>query len=140
VTTLFDAVGGDKLRLVVEDLYDRLFADVMIGFLFKGRDRERLVQKEWELVAELLGGPVRYSGRTMAEAHGRLPIMGGHFERRLQILRETLAHHAIPEEARRRWLEHSLAQRAQVTRDGSGVCDAAPPGGRHDGPGPSSSP
>ena len=119
---LFDRIGAAKLREVITDFYARVFGDVMIGFMFEGKDRQRLIDREYEFTAQLLGGPVKYSGRSMREAHARVPIFGGHFERRLQILRETLRDHAVDPEVARTWLDHSLALRAQVTPDRGSEC------------------
>lgn len=120
---LIELAGGEEgLRAVVQDFYDRVFPDVMIGFFFKGLDKERLVQLELEFVLDLLGDTGRYSGRPMAEAHARHPILGGQFNRRLQILRETLADHAVPGEVQERWIEHTLSLRDQITPDKSGDC------------------
>lgn len=121
---LIDAIGEERLRAVIEDFYDRIFADVMIGFMFAGKDRQRLVDKEWELVAALLGADVRYTGRPIRDAHARHPIMGGHFMRRRKILEETLAAHGVAAEVRAAWLAHTDALRAQVTADAGSGCDA----------------
>lgn len=121
--SLFDQIGGDKLRAVIADFYTRVFHDVMIGFLFIGKDRARLVDKEWEFTANLLGAGVKYTGRPIREAHAKSPILGGHFERRLQILRETLADHDVAPEVQARWIEHTLALRPQVTADAGSECD-----------------
>ncbi len=122
-TSLFDRIGGDQLRAVIEDFYQHVFADVMIGFLFVGKDRARLIEKEWELAARMLGGNVAYTGRPMREAHARVPILGGHFDRRLQILRNVLAAHAVDAEVQATWLDHTQAMRAQITADAGSECD-----------------
>ncbi len=119
---LYERIGEEPLRRVVRDFYTRVVADPMIGFLFTGKNVERLIQKEWELVASLLGAPVGYSGRSMAEAHARVPISVGHFDRRLVILEETLEAHQVDAEVRRRWLDHARSLRAQLTSDPEGVC------------------
>jgi hemoglobin len=119
---LFDKIGPDRLRAVIEDFYARIFGDVMIGFLFEGKDRQRLIDKEYELTARLLGADVPYTGRPMREAHARSPILGGHFERRLELLRQTLAAHAIDREVVDAWLEHTVALRAQITPDRGSEC------------------
>src|SRR4051812_21295360 len=96
---LFAKIGADKLREVITDFYARVFVDVMIGFMFAGKDRKHLIEREWELAAALLGAPdVKYTGRPMRTAHAAHTIFGGHFERRLQILKETLHDHAIDPE------------------------------------------
>ena len=119
----FDKVGGDRLREVIVDFYDRIFADIMIGFLFHGKDRQRLIDMEWEFTARLLGADVPYTGRPMRAAHAKSPILGGHFERRLQILKDTLADHDIDPDVRECWIGHTLSLRAQVTADTGSECD-----------------
>ncbi|MEO8706887.1 MAG: group 1 truncated hemoglobin [Kofleriaceae bacterium] len=120
---LFDQIGGDALRGVVADFYDRIFRDVMIGFMFQGKDKQLLIQREWELVAALLGAPgVTYTGRPRRTAHAGHTIFGGHFERRLQILRETLADHHVAPAVQQAWFDHTQALRSQITRDVGSEC------------------
>jgi len=119
---LFERIGGDPLRAVIADFYDRIFRDVMIGFMFQGKDKHHLIDREWELVAALLGAGVKYTGRPMRTAHARHTIFGGHFERRLQILRETLRDHAVDAEVQQTWIDHTLSLRAQITRDKGSEC------------------
>jgi hemoglobin len=121
--TPFDRLGGDRLREVITDFYRRVFDDVMIGFMFAGKDRARLIEKEWEMAARMLGGDVRYTGRAMPAAHARVPITGGHFDRRTQILRDTLAAHQVPRDIQDVWLGHVEALRAQLTADKGSDCD-----------------
>ncbi len=119
----YDKIGPEALRAVIGDFYDRVFADVMIGFLFWGKDKERLIQKEWELAARFLGADVPYTGRSMRQAHARSPILGGHFERRLQILKNVMAAHRVDPEVQRVWIDHTLALRSQVTADADTECN-----------------
>jgi hemoglobin len=121
---LFDRIGPDALRAVLTDFYGRVFGDVMIGFLFRGLDRQHLIDREYELTAALLGATgVTYTGRPMRVAHARHTIFGGQFERRLQILRETLRDHAVDPEVQQVWIDHQLALRGQITRDRGSECD-----------------
>jgi hemoglobin len=119
---LYARLGDDALRAVVVDFYDRVFDDVMIGFLFAGKDRQRLIELECQFTARFLGADVAYTGRPMREAHARAPILGGHFERRLQILRNTLRDHAVDAEVATAWIDHQLALRAQITPDRGSEC------------------
>ena len=119
---LFDQIGAAKLRAVIEDFYSRVFGDVMIGFLFEGKDRARLVEMEYQFTAQLLGGDIKYTGRSMREAHARSPIFGGHFERRLQILRETLRDQGVDPEVATAWIDHTQSLRAQITADQGSEC------------------
>jgi hemoglobin len=122
-SALFDRIGGAALRAVIADFYARVFGDVMIGFMFQGKDRGHLIDREYELTAALLGAPgVTYTGRPMRAAHAQHTIFGGQFERRLQILRETLRDHAVDPEIQSAWIDHQLALRGQITRDHGSEC------------------
>ena len=121
-TPLIDTIGMDHLREVITDFYARLTRDVMIGFLFHGKDETRLIEKEVEFTARLLGADIPYTGRPIRQAHANSPILGGHFSRRLQILKETLADHQVDIQVQQTWLEHTLALRSQVTTDAGDEC------------------
>lgn len=118
----FDKIGEAKLRAVLADFYDRVFADVMIGFMFQGKDKQHLIDREYEMTAKMLGAQVAYAGRPMRTAHAAHTIFGGHFERRLQILREAMADHDVDPEVRQVWIDHTLALRDQITRDKGSEC------------------
>jgi hypothetical protein len=62
----------------------------------------------------------------MRTAHAAHSIFGGHFERRMQILRETLRDCGVDADVAAAWLEHSLALRSQVTRDQGSECGTGP--------------
>ncbi len=120
---LFDKIGGDALRAVITEFYRRVFDDVMIGFMFHGKDRQHLIDREWELAANLLGAPgVTYTGRSMRAAHAQHTIFGGHFERRLQILRETMHDQRVDQAVQDAWIAHTQALRSQITRDQGSEC------------------
>lgn len=122
--TLFEQMGGEPvLRRVIDRFVDRLFDDVMIGFFFKRANRERIKQKEYEFAAQHLGANVEYTGRPLAQAHAPHLIMGGQFDRRLQILKDTLDELGVPANVRAHWIDTTLSLRSLVTRDASGQCN-----------------
>jgi hemoglobin len=115
--TLFERMGGEPaLRRVIDDFVERVFADVMIGYLFRNADRARIKQLEFEHASEFLGGPSVYSGRSMVAAHARHGISVGQFGRRLQLLRQVCAVHNVPDEVRHAWIAHNESLREQVMR------------------------
>jgi hemoglobin len=124
--TDWDRLGGEPVvRGIVHAFMRKVYADPMIGFFFEKAPRDRLEALEVELVSEVLGGPYTYTGRSMAEAHGRHPIMGGHFARRRKILEETLLAYDVPGETRAKWLGHVDRLRAEVLAPGRAgeACD-----------------
>ncbi|HET9933811.1 MAG TPA: group 1 truncated hemoglobin [Polyangiaceae bacterium] len=130
-TSLFAELGGEPaLRRIIDTFVDRVFDDIMIGFLFQRANRERIKEKEFEFAAEFLGAPVEYSGRSLEDAHRRHRIFDGQFQRRLTILRNTLDELSAPARVRDALLAHTVSLRARVV---AGDCDepvAAIPGSR----------
>jgi len=121
--TLYDRLGGEpKLRVIVDDFVERVFADVMIGFFFRDAQKPRIKELEFQHAAEFLGGPVTYRGRSLREAHAKHPIMGGHFARRLQILRDVLAAHGAPLDVAQAWVQHNEGLRGEITDNPHGEC------------------
>jgi hemoglobin len=128
--SLFEELGGEPvLRSIIGTFVDRMFADPMIGFHFKKASRRRIAEKEYELAAEHLGGGVQYSGRPIREAHAAHAIMGGQFDRRLEILRRTLEEAGAPAAVVEHWLAYTEERRALVTRDAGGQCIGEEPAG-----------
>lgn len=124
MVTLFDQIGEEGLRAVVDRFVDRVFDDLMIGFHFRNANRARVKAKEYEFAARHLGADVEYTGQAIREAHAKHPIMGGQFERRLKILEEVFAELDVPQAIRDHWLAHDASLRAQVLRPGAGPCNA----------------
>jgi hemoglobin len=115
MNTLYDLVGGDgKVRAILASLYDRLFEDRMVGFLFEGKDKERIVEVQTAFTCRFLGGPQRYEGKPLPEAHASLPLLPGHFDRRHWLLEQVLREHGVPEAVRLAWLRIDEALRSSV--------------------------
>jgi truncated hemoglobin YjbI len=111
----FERLGGEAwLRPLIERFVERVYADAMIGFFFASVPRQRIVTLELQHAAEHLGKPAAYRGRPMARAHAKHAIGGGHFSRRLVILREVLQEFAVPPEVAAPWLRHQEAQRPHI--------------------------
>ena len=125
--SMFEQLGGEEsVRRIVGDFMERVFADRMIGFFFRNADKERIKMMEYELAAEFLGAPVRYRGKPLASAHAKHPIMGGHFARRRQILKETLEARGVPDRIKQAWLEHTDDLRRLITAQSGSTCDPVP--------------
>jgi hemoglobin len=121
--TYFEQIGGAfSLSAIIDDFVERIYADTMIGFLFARVDKGRLKRMEYEHAADFLGANLRYSGRDLASAHARHPILGGHFARRRTILAETLARHGVAPEISAAWLAHQDSLRPLITKDDVTEC------------------
>ena len=114
--TDFERLGGEAgLRELVQAFVDRTFSDSIIGFHFAGKDKDRIVEKEFEHARLQLGGGGTYTGREIGGVHKPLKINKGQFRRRLAILRKVLDVAGVDSEIRDRWIAHNQALIDRVT-------------------------
>ena len=71
--TLYEELGDEKLRGIIDAFVDREFDDLMIGFFFRNADRERVKRMEYQLIARFLGADIPYEGRPLDEVHAKHP-------------------------------------------------------------------
>jgi truncated hemoglobin YjbI len=117
--TAYESAGGEApIRAVLSALYDRLFDDPMVGFLFEGKNKEHIVWQQVAFTCAFLGGPQRYEGRPLPEAHAGLPLLPGHFDRRHWLLEQVLSEQRIPEEVKQMWLRIDESLRSSVLAAG----------------------
>jgi len=113
--TDYERIGGaEGLIAIFEDFVELIFSDFIIGFLFEGKDRRRILAKEVELAAMHLGGPRNYTGRPLDAVHKKLPINRGHFRRRMALLRKVLVAHQVDADVIERWIGHNEALVDQI--------------------------
>jgi hemoglobin len=122
--SLFDKLGGEsRLRKIIDTFIDRVFEDRIIGFFFRKADRGRIKELEYQLTASFLGAEIEYRGRPLGKVHANHPIMGGHFDRRRQILSETLDFYEVPPAIKAVILQHTDALRSEITPEIGSDCD-----------------
>jgi hemoglobin len=117
--THYEAIGGEaRVRAVLRSLYDKLFDDPMVGFLFAGKDKDHIVDQQVVFTCSFLGGPQKYDGRPLPDAHGGLPLQRGHFDRRHTLLEQVLVEEHVPHEVQRAWLRIDESLRSSVLAAG----------------------
>ena len=120
MTSPYEAIGGEaKIRAVLSALYDLLFDDAIVGFLFAGKDKGHIVEAQTAFTCAFLGGPQRYEGRPLPEVHAALPLLPGHFDRRHRLLRQVLEEQAVPLAVRQAWLRIDQGLRPSVLGAGA---------------------
>lgn len=119
----FQRLGEDALKAIIEDFVTRLYGDLMIGYMFKRAPKARIVRFEYEHAASFLGAGIEYGGRPLGKAHAGHRIQGGQFMRRLQVLKNTLKDHKVPEDIAARWVAHHESLRDEVTQQPGSDCD-----------------
>jgi hemoglobin len=107
--------GG--LRRLVGKLYPRVLADPLLMAYFKHLDDQDLQWLRWHmltLLAVVAGGPSKYQGRDLHEAHADLHITGEAFDRLAWHLQRTLQDLEVQQEDQQAILAAVQARRNQV--------------------------
>jgi hemoglobin len=107
--------GG--LRRLVDKLYPRVLADPSLTRYFKHLDDERLKGLRWHmltLLAVVTGGPSKYQGRDLHQAHADLQITGEAFDRVAWHLQRTLQELEVRDEDQQAILAAVQARRQEV--------------------------
>jgi truncated hemoglobin YjbI len=92
--SLYERLGEQTLERAVYLFYDRILADSRLKPFFKNIDTRHLARHQHHLLMTISGGPGRYSGRSLRDAHRKLVIEQGlsdeHFDAVAEVLRRTL--------------------------------------------------
>jgi hemoglobin len=82
--------GINAITAVVENFRDRVAGDNRINQKFAKTDLGRLRKMLIDQVCEAAGGPCRYTGRSMKDAHAGMKVTSGEFDALVQDLVATL--------------------------------------------------
>jgi hemoglobin len=120
VKTMYETIGGEgAVRAVLQSLYDKLFDDPIVGFLFQGRDKQQIVELQLGFTCHFLGGPQQYEGRPLPDVHAALPLLPGHFDRRHLLLAQVLDEQRVDDGVKRVWLRIDEALRPTILAAGA---------------------
>jgi len=94
--SLYERLGGiDSITAVVENFRDRVAGDDRINQKFARTDLGRLTKMLVDQVCEAAGGPCKYTGRSMKDAHEGMKVTSGEFDALVQDLVATLNHFKV---------------------------------------------
>jgi truncated hemoglobin YjbI len=118
---VFESLGSDhdsrksRFTEIMTNLYVRMYADTMLGFFFAKHDLQHLVNQQVGFFMTAAGLVDRFDGRGPATAHLKLPpILSGHFDRRIHLLRETLESEKLTIPVIEAWVAYEEAFRSMV--------------------------
>jgi truncated hemoglobin YjbI len=114
--------GPERLREILERFYAKLFEDPMVGFFFAGKSLDAIVAGQLGFLLWAFGAKPELESRHPREAHADLrPILRGHFDRRLVVLREVLTAEGLAPDDVDAWLrvEESMRPHVQGTESGT---------------------
>lgn len=106
---------GERPGLVriMDDFMNNLLADPRTRPFFEKANQERIKAQLVEQFCELLGGPCKYGGLDMKQAHAHLAIRQEHFNALVENLQIAMDKHQVPFRAQNKL----LAKLAPMHRD-----------------------
>jgi hemoglobin len=88
---VFDRLGPDGVRALVQDFYAAVRADPMLAPYFAATDMEHLVSMQHEYLTVALGGAPKWTGRSLQEVHASRGITERAYARFMEVFEEALA-------------------------------------------------
>jgi hemoglobin len=117
-SSLYQRIGyAGGLLWLVNTLYLRVLADPLLMSYFKHLDDQDRQWLRWHmltLLAVVAGGPSKYQGRDLHEAHADLHITEEAFDRLLWLMQETLQELGVQQEDEQAILAEVRARRPAV--------------------------
>lgn len=103
--SLYEEIGEHCIRSVICEFYARAFRDGIIGHFFMHSDQSTITQKQIHFSISLLGGPTKYTGKSLRDAHLPFSIRKPHFDRRQVLMQEVLNDFGVEPQLAKQWLE-----------------------------------
>lgn len=89
--TLYDRLGGEAaIGAVVGEFYDRVLADDRVNHHFDDVDMADQSSHQTKFLSAVTGGPLRYEGDEMGDAHEGLAITDAEFDAVAEHLADAL--------------------------------------------------
>jgi hemoglobin len=123
--TLFAQIGGEAtLKATVDTMTDIMLDDERINFTFANTDLAKFKKLLYEQLCELAGGPCKYTGRTMFEAHKKLNTNNAQFNALAEDLYIAFEKHGVPYHVQNKMMALLAPMQPDVVKKGgTGVPD-----------------
>lgn len=96
--TLYERIGGEAaVNAAVDLFYRKVLVDDRISEFFDTVDMEAQHTKQKAFLTMVFGGPNRYSGKDMREAHKHMALTETHFNAVAENLVATLQELGVPQ-------------------------------------------
>jgi truncated hemoglobin YjbI len=108
---------GEKLTAILDEFYSLAFADPRLGPFFHDVTKQRVIEKQYNFLYEILTGEPVYFGERPRNAHHSMVISHDLFDYREQILAEVARRHGVSERGVVALRTVNEAFRKQIVKD-----------------------
>ncbi|GIX28355.1 MAG: group 1 truncated hemoglobin [Burkholderiales bacterium] len=113
--SLYERLGGKPaIQAVVDDFIGNVAADARINGFFANADIPRLKRMLVDQICEASGGPCKYTGKSMKEAHAGMGITEAHFNALVEDLVKSLDKFRVPEKEKNELLAALAAMKPDI--------------------------
>ncbi len=99
MTTLYDKYGGfTTVSKLVQTFYGKISESEDLAPYFEGIDTQKLMDHQTKFFSDILGGPVKYTGRELKSVHLGMGITEDAFSEVADLLEETLEDFEVEED------------------------------------------
>ena len=97
--SIYEKIGGeDAVDAAVDIFYKKVLSDDRINHFFDSIDMSNQIQKQKSFLTVVFGGPNKYTGKDMREAHKHMHLTEKHFGAVAENLVSTLHELSVPQE------------------------------------------
>lgn len=115
--SLFQQMGGEpKLRATVDKLVDIMLEDERINFTFAETDLNKFKSLLYDQLCELAGGPCKYTGRDMVEAHKKINSTNEQFNALAEDLYKAFEVTGVPYRLQNRLMSMLAPMQSQIVK------------------------
>jgi truncated hemoglobin YjbI len=107
---------GEKLSVILEDFYTRVFADPLLAHFFHGVTRQRVIEKQYSFMRQIFTGEQVYFGDRPRNAHHWMVISDELFDYREDLMAECLRRAGVAEHLVERWRSVDEIFRKQIVK------------------------
>jgi len=126
--TLFSRIGGlTTLQKVHRIFYNKAFSHPWLKLYFTDKPQTLLEEQQTDFMAQLIGGPKRYAGKTPKMAHQHIHITDELFELRQQLLDEAIREFGLADDLRKEWIMADAALKKAITKKSVDECKKSYP-------------
>ena len=127
--TLYDRIGGlDTLQKVHKIFYDYAYEHEWFKLFFTDKPQTVLEDQQTDFMAQLMGGPRRYAGKSPKMAHQHIHITADLFRLRQFMLNDSIKEFGLDDELRKEWMRADANFLKALVKDSVDECKKAYPG------------
>lgn len=108
--------GGPGLSRVLNDFYERVYADPQLAPFFAHVKKEWVASKQFSFLRDIFTGERHYFGMRPRNAHHWMVISDELFDHREELMAQTLRDHGLPEHLVAQFRELDEVFRKQIVK------------------------